>query len=372
LSPRPRVSLIAAVAANGQEKKGDIRKKPDFTQVTEIDGKSFDQWMKEISAKDPSKRAQAAHKILYFGPDRAYEAVPVLLAELKKHTPNYPIDASVRTNLAISLGMILGGVTDDPDIKYVNEAVTLLRRLCNDSQGIVKYRAAQALENIGVDAKNAVTELIPMVKDSSTWEIRQAACKALGAVAVDNEKGPNPLVLKALYGALNDSAVHVRLAAIQSLTYLGSNKALQADLTKNLDIVALKDSEPTVQMWAHMAIMSIHHNIMEERLNLIMQIATKADTVPAKIQAAQSLGTVGPKARTTSGSLIKMLGDRDHSVVYWSMWALARMESQNAVPMLEKIAADPMRPQNLKDAAKEAIKQLNGKMAEIEKTPVKK
>src|SRR6476661_8072435 len=50
-------------------------------EITEVAGKSLAQWIKEISSKDPSKREAAIRTVLLFGPEQAYQAVPVLLQE---------------------------------------------------------------------------------------------------------------------------------------------------------------------------------------------------------------------------------------------------------------------------------------------------
>jgi HEAT repeat protein len=342
-----------------------------------VGGKTIEQWIKEVNHKDASRRSQAIHMILYFGPEKAYEAVPVMLAELKKHTPEYPLDASVRHNLVLSLGMIIGG-SKDPDTKYINEASTYFRRLLKDNQVMVRYRAAQALgllgmlERSGPSVKASALELVPLIKDTATWEIRQAACISLGQIAGDSENGPNPAIIKALYMAANhDSAQQVRLAAVQSLAFLGApaDKVMKAELLKYLDIIAAKDHEPMVQIWANMAVMSIAHTITEERMSAILQIASKSERSDCKIQACQSIGTVAAqptttvatKAKAMAPAIVNMLADRDPGVVFAAMWALIQMESQTAIPVLEKMTTDPNLPDPMKKAAKEAIEQLQKK-----------
>ncbi len=350
--------LAVAAPAHGQGKKSDTG-----TQITDIGGKTMEQWIKEIGAKDPSKRENAIRTVQYFGPDRAYQAVPAILAQLRKHTPTYPIDVSVRVNAAIALGVILGGVKD-PEPKHVKESVTLLKRLLTDSQSIVRYRAAQALGRIGRDAREATPEIISLVKDKGTWETRQAAVIALGFVPGDDKIGPPLAVLNVLYGALSDEAVQVRLAAIQSLTWLGgpADAKVRANLLNALMPVAIKDSEPTVQIWANMAIMSIMHKITPTYLDPICKMLAHAD-VAARVQAAQAIGTIGRDAKDCIPTLNKTLADPEPMVVYWCIWALGRMEKSavGAEAALKQIANDPNRPEAIKKAATEAIDQINGK-----------
>src|SRR5262245_10468866 len=129
------LALVAALAlaapARAQVKEGK--------EIAEIGGRSLYDWIKDINHKDPSKRETAARAVLAFPPERAYEAVPAMLTELRRHNPPTTyVDTSVRVNLAIALGQILG-VKKDAEPKLVKDAVTLLTRLLRDSQGIVQY-----------------------------------------------------------------------------------------------------------------------------------------------------------------------------------------------------------------------------------------
>jgi len=135
--------------------------------IRQIKGKTVEQWIKEIRSKDPSKGEEAIRTILLFHPDVAYEAVPVLIKELKRHNNGPTVDISIRVNAVIALGVILGeGGANDPEPKVVDEAVTLLMRHFTDGQLIVKNRAAQALGRIGPAAKPAIPKLMAATKDS--------------------------------------------------------------------------------------------------------------------------------------------------------------------------------------------------------------
>jgi HEAT repeat protein len=228
-------------------------KQPD-TKLSQVAGKTLEQWIKEIGSVDPSKRENAIRTVLLFGPDRAYQAVPAILDQLRKHDPvSNPVDASVRVNAALALGVIIGG-TKEPDAKQVKAAVTQLKRLMGDSQSIVRYRAAQALGRIGPDARDTIPELISATKNSSNWEIRRAAVYALGFVAREEKKVPGEDVINALVGALGDKIAQVRQAAIESLIWIAS----PADLAKVLAPIAQQDPDPTVRERARKAIQLIN------------------------------------------------------------------------------------------------------------------
>ena len=58
-----------------------------------------------------------------------------------------------------TLGLILGS-SKAPDPKHVREAVSILQRLCSDSQAIVKFRAVQALGRFGPVRRIPLDEVV--------------------------------------------------------------------------------------------------------------------------------------------------------------------------------------------------------------------
>src|SRR5262249_9772051 len=193
----------------------------------------------------------AIRTVLLFHPDQAYEAVPVIMAELKRK--DIILDISIRVNAVIALGVILGGA-NEPDSKVIHDAVTLLIRFLDDGQAIVKYRAAQALGRLGNEAKPALPKLIALSRDTSTWENRQTATAAIGLIDRHPKDVLSDDVFNALLKRLGDSSSQVRLAAIQSLTWVGSPGSVkqQARLIQGLEKNTLNDWDPTVRIWTHM------------------------------------------------------------------------------------------------------------------------
>jgi HEAT repeat protein len=361
--------VIGAGNAPGQKK--DKEKPPEKkTTITEIGGKTFLQWKKEITSKDRSKGENAIRTILLFGPDQAYDAVGVIMAELKRK--DIILDISIRVNAVIALGVILGGA-NEPDSKVIHEAVTLLIRFLDDGQAIVKYRTAQALARLGNDAKPALPKLIALSRDTSTWENRQAATAAIGLIARHPKQVPSDDVFNALLKRLGDSSSQVRLAAIQSMTWIGSpgDKKQQARLVQGLEKNTLHDSEPTVRIWTHMAIMSIERKIQKKHLDKICEFLNPKIELPARIQACQSLATIGPDAATKEcvKALCDALKDPEPSVVYWSMFALARFgkNAQAAIKCLQPIIDDPNQLEAVKVTAQETIDIILGKEKSKEK-----
>jgi HEAT repeat protein len=335
---------------------------PDGNEPKEVAGRTFEDWSKDITHKDPSKREMAIRAILGFGPEKAYEAVPAMLTELRRHNPDYPIDTSVRVNLAMALGAILSN-KKYPDMKLVKDAVTLLTRLLHDSQGIVKFRAAQALASFSTAARSAIPDVLPLLRDSASYEVRQAGAMALGKIAVD-KAGPTVGLQTALRGLLADPASGVRQSACQALGMLGppSDATQKAALLKSLEPLAKKDADPVVKVWAHMAIMIYNGKLSEGGLEHITQLVTTGDTI-ARVHALEALLNLGPMAKDSIPALTAALADKETSVVGLSLATLGRMDNARALSALEAFAADPNKPEQLKKIARDSAQQVRKNMA---------
>jgi HEAT repeat protein len=266
------LALLPPLAAQPGDKKkdGDPKKEADkeITADTKIGGKKLDEWIKLISDRDRSQTEIAIKTILSYGPTLAKKAVPDLIKELQKHNKPLPIDLSVRVNGCIALGMILGGLDkpDETEQKQIEEAVEVLRSMLKDGQVIVKYRAAQALTQMGPMARAAVPELEALVGDTNTWETRHAAAVALGTVALDRKELRKSTVAilhtrlgytynpKAKKWLSDEASVKVRLAVLAALDNLGVVKlgdAKQKELfQKALDTMVKYDPDPLVKLRA--------------------------------------------------------------------------------------------------------------------------
>src|SRR4051812_4751262 len=99
------LALGSAASAAAQEIKGKEEKKESMAPITEIGGKGLEAWIKEIDSTDPGRRELAMRTVLQFGPQQAYQAVPTIIARLKKHTPARPIDLGTRVSGSIALGV---------------------------------------------------------------------------------------------------------------------------------------------------------------------------------------------------------------------------------------------------------------------------
>lgn len=347
-----------AKSMKDDDSPGSMKKEPE---INEVGGKPLDHWIKELSSRDPSKREAAMRNVILFGPDRAYQAMPTLLAELKKHSSSTPVDLTVRLNGAMALGVLLTGVKE-PDPQHIREAVTVLRRFCRDDQAVVRLRAAQVLAQFGPEAMPALNEVVQVAQDRDTWEVRQAGVQAVAALT-GPDRAPPPAALNVLYRALTDSAMQVRMSALRGIALVGpkSDPTTQAAMIRYVEDRTARDPEPTIRIWAHMSLMTVKQKITTEHLTPIVKMLQHADA-DVRVQAAQALATVGPPAsKSATQPLVSALSDPEPEVVGSSIIALARLEASEAVPALRRLAADPTRSETIQQAAKDAVEQLQKK-----------
>jgi HEAT repeat protein len=359
--------LVLSGPAGAQEKKST--KKAPAPTLDQLGGKSLSQWVAEFNtSKDPSKAENCIRTILLFGAEPAQAALPHLLAILRKHSISNPVDSSVRVNAAIAVGFILGN--SKVEEKHIKEAVTVLTKMLRDDERIIRYRAAEALGLIGPDASSAIPELIYTTRDNKCFETRQASVFALGAVAADPKNGPQIRVLEALYKALKDSASTVRMTAVQSLARLGppADKVQRQGLERELEPVARSDADPTVQIWTHMAIMSLNGKVDDQRLSIIAKKLNSPD-LPTRTQAAQALANLGKLAKKEVPRIQAALSDPDPAVVGWCIVALARMgkDAEAAKERLRQMAEDPHQHEVVKRACREALDFIEERAKDKEK-----
>ncbi len=342
-----RTSLwaLAALALLGTSLHAKEEKKPakapeqppklteDVSRDYKIGGKTFDDWLHDMDSKDPSVRENAIRTIILYGP-RAKDAVPTFIKELKKPY----LDISCKVNAAIALGLLpIKG-------EHVDEAVTMLKRLLNDEQAIVRMHAALALGQMGNEAKAAIPTLLSKMHDRSTWEIRKACALALGKVAVPKEakKPPDTLVIRGLKAALLDTCQQVRIEAAQSLVLLGPPGSAEdkSSVIARLRQAADKPGEDkTVRIWCHVGVMRMTGKVEGKHLAFIRKMLDDP-ILGVRCQAARALGVMGPSAKEAVPDLVAALNDRDVIMIAWAATALGQIgkPANAAVPALEKVA----------------------------------
>lgn len=326
--------------------------KPAVNTNPEFQGKTLDQWIKEIEDIDPSIREHAIKMVALMGPS-AKKAAPAVIRNI-----NMNVDLSPQTNAIIAIGLIL---PDDP--AHREKAILTLISSLSSTQGIVRYQAANSLGNFGIASRNAIGRLTEVIRDPASWEIRKASAFALGRCGYAENNFPDIRALIALNKGIDDVSKEVRIEALQGLINLGPPElpkdrfALKEHFDKRLKV----DKDKYVSIWIRVALMRLDEAaITPANLNFIAGYLKKNEPVGIAADAARALGAIGPPAKSTVPELIAALGDKDITLVAWAAWALGRMgpDARSALPALEelkKTVTDPL----VKTAIEEAIKSIN-------------
>jgi hypothetical protein len=246
---------------DGKDKKDKVDPKeiptsPDFKEPDVILGKNFEYWLKKIHSDDPSEREIAMKNILFFGPKKAYEAVPDIIQELKYHGPtkNPNIDLSVRVNGIQALHTIFR-YKEKPNPKhfldkgqsekeaillaekeakrmegYINETFEICKKnLKKDQQVILRMQTMKGMANLGPKARDAFSDILKLTEDVISWEMRKEAIPVLVILAApDGTDKTNSLTssaLKALSNSSNpkeENSALVRQTALQGIATLGT------------------------------------------------------------------------------------------------------------------------------------------------------
>jgi HEAT repeat protein len=327
-------------------------------------GKTIDQWIALISSKDPSKSEIAIQTILQFSPEVGQKAVPVLIKMLDKA---FLLDKSVRVNAVIVLGTLL--IEDNnPNEKEVQDAVQVLTAMLkNEKEIIVRYKTVEALAAIGPRSAPAIGLLISALqKEVQCWELREGAAIALGRIGYDQKNGPPVKVLHALFGAMSaDPAAQVRLAAMQSLAFLGSPKDqfVAKKLYDALTKTSKEDPETAVRIWASMSLMSIMGKADPKAIKMIANYHQDKDVV-VRVQVMQALAALGLDAKDEMYAIVAGLNDEEKIVQNWALTALSRMEkyAEPARSRLKEIVADNDWPLYMKELAQHTLDVIDGKI----------
>ena len=358
-------SLFASVSGEfaSAQPKVDPKKDPVLADTAKVGTKTLDSCIKEFAQKDVSRREGAIRFLILFPPETSAKAIPALLDELTKLS-SVSGDLSVRTSICTVLADIIHVNDAKIDPLLLRRATLVLRRSLHDPQVVMRFRAAQTLAVIGPEAKSAIPDLLNLLTDQATWELRQAAAQALGMIAHDKQTGPNVDVLRALYAELRDPAFQVRLASIQSLTYLGppNDKSGADSYLKSLKGIELNDTEVAMKIWARCAFAYAQQDFSAEMLGPIGKLMSDPDVI-VRTQALQAMGSLGAKGQSTLRFIRPCLADADNTVKMTAIWAVGQMgaSSMMAVEKLQMIIADPKEDNTTKAIAKQSLEKIQGK-----------
>jgi HEAT repeat protein len=279
---------------------------PTPPPITEIGGKTLTQWKSDLKHRDPSVRSIAMLNIVGFG-ERAGEAVPLIIDRCEDR------DASCRAKAVLVLKVMY--VPEQHKGKVV---AALAKRLAEDSQGIIRYEAAQALQRYADDAHEAVPALLTPnrgVDDSATWEIRQVSIMVLRRAAFIKGKGPEPRATRALIAALKDTVEKVRLEATIALGAMGppADPMMLEAVVRALD-QQLAYADKSIALWSHVSLLSISNTVPEKSLAAILKLLRSPER-DMRLEVLHALQAIGHKAKGAVPTVIDCLEDKEPAVV---------------------------------------------------------
>jgi HEAT repeat protein len=328
-------AVTTAAQKPGKKDKSDsTESKKEPAEVTEIGGKTLDEWIKAIGSTDRSESSTAIKTILGFGPEKARKAIPALIAELKKHKTR-KIDASVRVNIPTTLTTIFTSIKK-PSEEQLKETIDLYTWMLGDDQIVVRYRVIQALTPFGPAAREAIPKLIKLTKDFPTWETRYAATVALASIAQpipskDKEaapKGPGTDVIDALYARLKDTSSQVRIAAINALRALGVHEMPSQRSRFQTEVGPVtQDIKPLVKIMAQVALYNMNPKLNKGRRTAIAKYVFSRETA-VRLEAIGALAMLRKDSKDQLPVLYKAAADPDQTVGAAAMHAIGAIGAE--------------------------------------------
>ena len=309
---------------------------------TTVGGKTLSDWKLDLTAKDPSRRAEAVIAITRFGDANAECALPLV-------NVTHDGDVSPRVRAVIALRMI---AVDDKHLGKVIEALAARLNTATESQAIVRLEAVVSLKRfVGEKALDAaVSGLIKGTLDKGSWEIRYHCVGTLWRVGRAQKNGTEAVIYEALLAALNTDSTHlVRMEILQGLGALGkpaNNPILLNKIITTLNTVTRSNNQVRA-IWANSALVAMQDVKLAEGSLIRISKSLKHETLQTRIEAATALGWLGSRSKSRIPMLIVMLGDADADGVWAACKALGNIgeAKDDVVDALMKLLAhkDPSR-----------------------------
>ena len=253
------------------------------------------------------------------------------------------------------------GVLKDPDPATRQEAVRVLGLTGNassisalaaatkDSNQDVRRAAVAALGTIKNPA--AVPPLIEALKDSY-WFARSDAADALG-------RERDGRAIEPLLGMMHDSDKSVVNSAQNALVLLASSPGV------SIEPFAARVNDPDPRIVTICAVcLAVQKDKRATPALIKLAASTDADT---RLHAVKALGATGDPAGLPV--LRQGLHDANINVRGWSIIGLGVMKDQASLPDLRTIAADSQQTADIREAANDSIKQINGEPVPSQQGP---
>ncbi len=261
------------------------------------------------------KGGEAAARVLgWIGP-RAAEAVPDLIALLKRR----PAPTPLRSEAAFALGRI-GESVDRPDAVLTGAIIPALIAALSDSKREVREQAAEALGWIGPPAQEATPALIAALQDAED----QVAIKASQALAFIGDERAAP----ALLAAFQSDRVLVAAEAGRTLWRLGPKAESIVPALLSVAQGAVEKAAPARELLASFG----------PRLVPVLAKALHAGETAKREAAADVLGRLGPPARPAVPALIEALRDKSAAVALTAAMALAQVDATRGGAAVQLLA----------------------------------
>ncbi len=162
--------------------------------------------------------------------------------------------------------------------------------------------------------------LVTIMKEDRREEVRHAVIDALQAIGAASEEA-----VPALVSLLGDESLEVRRGATFALGKIGpAAKAALPDIRKNFE--ADKDLRP-VSVWAMVHITPEDDKLVEQALPFLIA-ALKREEPFVRFEAVETLGLIGPRARSAASALEALREDPDIHVRNAVADALKKIKEQ--------------------------------------------
>ena len=286
---------------------------------TTVGGKTITQWKLDLTAPDPSRRAEAVIAITRFGDANAECVLPLIKV-------THDADVSPRVRAVIALRMI---AVDQKNLVKVIEALAARLNSGTESEAVVRLEAVVSLKRfVGEPAlEAAVSGLIKGTLDKRSWEIRYHCVSTLWRVGRAQKPDTAPAIYEALLSRLTnptwDPTHLVQMEAIKGLGALGkpTSPVLLIKVVTTLSAITREKNEVRA-IWAYSALAGMQEGKVAEGSLLKITKFLKNDTLKTRIEAANSLGWLGSRAKSRVPMLIAMLGDSEEDAVWAACNAL--------------------------------------------------
>lgn len=297
-------------------------------------GRTLDDWVRQLTDLDPSKREEAIKAIVLFGP----ETKPHILKLLHRLEDK---DAGCRINTVFAMRMLREYI-DKKDIPKVVEALALhATRLPHsrkgsrgEGQAIVRYEAVMTLAQFGDDAHPAMWALAEGAQDPATYQMRLRCVQLLRHLGRKPETGADEGAISALVQVLRyEPTLAVRKEAVMGLGALGrpkdqrllrSEKAILETISRGQNLV--------LATWAYISLIALDDKDIDKLLKPVVKLLkyksvrrgrlARRYQLEVRVNAAQALGAAHEKAEKYADALIELTRDKELETVIAAFSAL--------------------------------------------------